>query len=137
MVVGLVGLFREPHAVRLLARPHTYQSRPTLDAYTLMWLQRHQDAIDSLPAFVHYPALFVLADGGASRSGYWAAAVMDYLHTHTMYDEAMRNSYFSQYLFCLSGASGGSVGNGSFVAQLAAENTLKQGARPHVAKRFL
>jgi hypothetical protein len=46
---------------------------------------------------------------------------MDYLHRQTLYDSAKGKSFFSHHLFCLSGASGGSVGNGSFVAQLAHE----------------
>jgi hypothetical protein len=121
VLVVLAGLWREPHHVRTAPGPNSYAQRPDLKTYTLWWLDKHKAAIESLPPNASYPALFVLADGGASRSGYWAAAVMDYLHRQTLYDSAVGKSFFSHHLFCLSGASGGSVGNGSFVAQLAHE----------------
>ena len=63
-----------------------------------------QAEIDSVP---EYPVYFVLADGGASRSGYWVASVLSKLQ------DTSRNA-FGRHLFCLSGASGGSVGNASF-----------------------
>ena len=50
-----------------------------------------------------YPVFFVLADGGASRSGYWVASVLGMLHDST-------NGKFDDHLFALSGASGGKRG---------------------------
>jgi hypothetical protein len=50
---------------------------------------------------------FVLSDGGASRSGYWVASVLSRFEDSTA-------GNFSRHLFCLSGASGGSVGNAAF-----------------------
>jgi hypothetical protein len=52
-----------------------------------------------------------LSDGGASRSGYWVASVLGKLEDTSQHD-------FSKHLFCLSGASGGSVGNAAFYTLL-------------------
>jgi hypothetical protein len=66
-----------------------------------------------------YPVYFVLADGGASRSGYWVASVLSHLHERTRYRYGTNLSYFTDHLFCLSGASGGSVGNTVFLSSYA------------------
>jgi len=52
------------------------------------------------------PIVFVLADGGASRSGYWVHRVLERLHRS--------DPQFSNSLFSLSGASGGAVGIASY-----------------------
>jgi hypothetical protein len=59
--------------------------------------------------------IFVLADGGASRSGYWTASVLGKMEDST-------KDSLSRYLFCLSGASGGSVGNATFFSLLYVRN---------------
>ncbi|MBK7946366.1 MAG: hypothetical protein IPJ85_14145 [Flavobacteriales bacterium] len=53
----------------------------------------------------------MLADGGASRSGYWVASVLGRL-------DRLSSGCFQTHLFCLSGASGGSVGTGTYYALL-------------------
>ena len=60
-----------------------------------------------------------MSNGGASRSGYWAASVLAALEDST-------HGEFSQHLFCLSGASGGSVGNAAFFSVLRAKESLKK-----------
>jgi len=88
-----------------------------------------------------YPVFLVLADGGASRSGYWTALVLSHLDSSTAImgdtlqaglqpDSTSRRQYaFRDHLFCLSGASGGSVGNGVYFAalKLAAEGKAGSG----------
>ena len=69
------------------------------------------------PGTTSYPVFFALANGGASRSGYWVASVLGAL-------EDQSQNKFSEHLFCLSGASGGSVGNASFFSLLRARDSL-------------
>jgi hypothetical protein len=64
-----------------------------------------------------YPVYFVMANGGASRSGYWTAKILSKLE-----DESAGK--FSDHIFCLSGASGGSVGNATFFSLLRAKEKL-------------
>jgi predicted acylesterase/phospholipase RssA len=109
IVVGSIPGF-EPHNVQLTnykdpnAKP--FNARPDLKSYFSQWLAVRKNAIDSS---AEYPVYFVLADGGASRSGYWTASALSKLQDST-------KGKFGDHLFCLSGASGGSVGNGSFFA---------------------
>lgn len=110
----------DPHKVKLITAENQYDLRPTLVDYTDQWLGRHREVIDTLGEHETYPAFIVLANGGASRSGYWVARVLNELHK----DEQLKNempSRFQEHLFCLSGSSGGSVGTAAFVAQLIAE----------------
>ena len=99
---------RESHYVRLAEKEpaNISRERPDLRTYFLNWAQHNREAIMKKDTF---PLLFVLADGGASRSGYWAASVLGKFHDET-------NGKFDEHLFCLSGASGGSVGNGTYFA---------------------
>ena len=100
------GLWTERHRVDLLDSTETMQlgQRDSFQEYFNKWVRLRQADIDSAS---EYPVYFVLADGGASRSGYWVASVLSKLQ------DTSRNS-FGRHLFCLSGASGGSVGNASF-----------------------
>ena len=66
-----------------------------------------------------FPVFFVMANGGASRSGYWTASVLSKLEDESKGD-------FSKNLFCLSGASGGSIGNGTFFSLLRSKDNLRR-----------
>jgi hypothetical protein len=87
-----------------------YAHRPSLDTYLRAWLRR-------LPSDTtrRYDTYFVLANGGASRSGYWTASVLGRLE-----DSSLGNpdGKFSDHVFCLSGTSGGGVGVATFFALL-------------------
>lgn len=111
ILIGMIPGF-EPHNVQLQSaastNPLPYRSRPTLHSYFENWVKERRSQIDSATV---YPVYFVLSDGGASRSGYWTAAALGNL-------EDRSQGKFSSHLFCLSGASGGSVGNGSFYSLL-------------------
>jgi hypothetical protein len=113
IILILVIIFasnRESHFARLAKKEpgNISKERPDLKTYFLNWAQHNKNAILQKDTF---PLLFVLADGGASRSGYWAASVLGKFHDET-------NGKFDEHLFCLSGASGGSVGNGTYFALL-------------------
>lgn len=109
ILIGMIPGF-EPHRANLTSykdpNGKPFNERPDLQTYFSKWLSLRKQSIDSS---TRYPVYFVLADGGASRSGYWTAAALSKLQDST-------NGKFGNHLFCLSGASGGSVGNGSFFA---------------------
>jgi hypothetical protein len=109
----ITGFFSEPHAVQLnstnSAQDAPFQKRQNFEEYLKHWMDHHALELqrDSI-----VPLIFVHADGGASRSGYWVASVLARLEGE---------AGFSRNLFCLSGASGGSVGNATFFALLNAK----------------
>lgn len=117
--VFLVGLFSEPHKLRTMDND-TPKKRIGFRTYVKDWVSNPQRAatIDSLKdSSGAYPVFMVLSDGGASRSGYWVVEVLSKLT-----DDSKQAPYpFHKHLFCLSGASGGSVGNGTYAAALANE----------------
>jgi predicted acylesterase/phospholipase RssA len=103
--VFIIGNFTERHKVNLVhSDTANFKQRAPLKQYFKRWVDERKDAIDTS---ANYPVYFVLADGGASRSGYWVASVLSRLQDET-------GGRFGKHLFCLSGASGGSVGNASF-----------------------
>jgi hypothetical protein len=113
----LIGWLVEPHYTSLPEKQDTsavFTNRQQLKEYFTNWVNQRKQVLDSSDS---YPVYFVLADGGASRSGYWAASVLSLLEDTT-------KGKFSQHLFCLSGASGGSVGNAAFFRLLYSKNTL-------------
>lgn len=137
----LIGGKFEPHRVNILSDTKAnYKNdktqRPVLKQYFSNWLKSRKAELDTTTK--EYPLFFVLADGGASRSGYWTATVLGKLQDTTA-------GKFSHHLFCLSGASGGSVGNGTFMALLKyrnelaahANHTYKNGAAAFLKNDFL
>ncbi len=114
-LIVIAGFVVETHGVRYLHtdRKETYAGRMHFRQYVAQWLEWHREELeDSTRPF---PLFLVLADGGASRSGYWSASVLARLHEATRIAGTGR-SYFLDHLFCLSGASGGSVGNTVFLS---------------------
>ena len=112
LAIVIAGFFNEPHDVNLLQlnESNQYNARPSLRAHFNKWIEERKIQLkdSSLKTF---PVYFVLADGGASRSAYWTASVLGKIET-------ISSGNFSKQLFCLSGASGGSLGNMSFFATL-------------------
>lgn len=109
MLAIIVGLFFSPYDLRKTeVEQKAYNNRPSITKYTADWLNARKDEIEKSDTFKVY---FVLADGGASRSGYWVAGALGRLETETGHE-------FSNRLFCLSGASGGSVGNAVYYSLL-------------------
>ncbi len=140
ILIFLVGSVFEPHFAKLIELPSSekdkivFKDRPSLFKYFDKWTDSRKAAIEKDSS---YAVFFVLSDGGASRSGYWTASVLSKLEDTT-------NGNFSKHLFCLSGASGGSVGNGTFLAllknkALLTENrkSFTQGAQEYLRSDFL
>ena len=115
LLVILVGAISEPHNVRRIPPANAsvgnmYAQRADLQQYFSQWIKDRTEEISD-PTTETYPVFLTLADGGASRSGYWTASVLSRIEDDT-------KGRFSRHLFCLSGASGGSVGNAAFFASL-------------------
>jgi hypothetical protein len=112
LIVFVFGQWTERHRVALIEKKGFAQQRFTAKAsvkdYFVQWVKDRDSLINKSNEF---PVYFVLSDGGASRSGYWVASVLGKL-------EDTSQHAFSQHLFCLSGASGGSVGNAAFFTLL-------------------
>jgi hypothetical protein len=138
-LIIICGFLFEIHPVRTKKineqAKQVYAERPAFRKYLENWINWNRAAIDSSTQF---PVFFTLADGGASRSGYWAALVLGRLHEQTRYDKSLSNrSYFTDHLFCLSGASGGSVGNASFLASLLVQQKHPELPSDTLSARYL
>jgi predicted acylesterase/phospholipase RssA len=110
----IIGSYRESHYSEIPDKKNTanlFANRQTVNEYFKNWMEQKKS---ELKDGAEYPVYFVLADGGASRSGYWAASVLAKLNEET-------NGKFSEHIFCLSGASGGSVGNVAYLNLLRAK----------------
>jgi hypothetical protein len=80
--------------------------KDAIEAFTMRL--KHIQGADTL----NDTAYIVLADGGASRSGYWAALILNQLNREM-------NGRLKDHLLIMSSTSGGSVGNGYFYRLLA------------------
>ena len=114
----IMGLIFEPHDVHLSEKKTStaYNNRQTLNEYFSNWVTQRKAALDSNNG-KEYPMFFVMSDGGASRSGYWVASALAKMNEET-------GGKFNQHLFCLSGASGGSVGNAAYFNLLRAKQSI-------------
>jgi hypothetical protein len=140
-------LLRDPHYVRQIkpaAVVNGYARRVDLESYLREWLKRVPDR--GKDSGKPYDVYFVLADGGASRSGYWTASVLGELQDSSMFDVGGRLTdslgWFSRHLFCLSGTSGGGVGVATFYSLLAdrqratAESSYLKSGRDFLKRDF-
>lgn len=137
ILVFIIGFWTERHKVNLVhSDTANFKQRAPLKQYFKTWMEERKTAIDTSSS---YPVYFVLADGGASRSGYWVASVLSRLQDET-------GGRFGKHLFCLSGASGGSVGNASFYLLLKkrgneninpADSSYLKDARAYLKSDFL
>ena len=116
-----IGSVKEQYMVLLPQKKitdsqHRFSNRQQLPEYMGNWLAQH-DSLIRKAGGRKYPVYIVMSNGGASRSGYWAASVMGYLQDKS-------GAAFSDHLFCMSGASGGSVGNATFFSLLMNKNQV-------------
>jgi predicted acylesterase/phospholipase RssA len=116
----LLGQFSDPYEIEPLPY-ETATPRPHLDTYFQQWVDHRGAQID---ATENFPVFVVLADGGASRSGYWVASVLDAWQQMYAGPDNLNN-----HLLCLSGTSGGSVGNAAFYAQLQTQSAAGSASR--------
>ncbi len=114
LLAFLLGL-KETHHVRTFELKENavngYNKKPKLKEYLSAWLNERLDSTDS-----RYDMYFVLSNGGASRSGYWTAAVLGKIEDASLKDSLPGR--FSDHIFCLSGTSGGGVGVAAFFSLL-------------------
>ncbi|MCS3798051.1 patatin-like phospholipase family protein [Niastella sp. OAS944] len=111
IIVFIFGQWTERHYTGLIENPPkkvSFANKASVRDYFIQWVKDRDTLIRKSQGF---PVYFVLSDGGASRSGYWVASVLGKLEDTSNHD-------FSKHLFCLSGASGGSVGNAAFYTLL-------------------
>ena len=135
LIVALViaGFLREPHFVSLRRKDineHSIPTRPTLKSHFVEWIKERNRSIDDSSTKI-FPVYFILADGGASRSAFWTASVLAKIEQKT-------KGKFSKNIFCLSGASGGSLGNMTFLGskQVSTENIIKE-VQEYLSNDFL
>lgn len=136
VVLAFLLGFGETHYVRTVdvkAAGNNYANRPQLKAYLTSWLNDRTISADSNGK--DYDVYFIMANGGASRSGYWSASVLGKLEDASLqYDSADR---FSNHIFCLSGTSGGGVGVATFFSLLRDKEQNKNPVYEASAKAFL
>ncbi len=117
-IAFIMGFIFEPHDVHIMDKKTAarFDNRQTLQEYFKNWVELRKSELDDSTKTKEYPMFFVMSDGGASRSGYWVASALAKMNEET-------SGRFNQHLFCLSGASGGSVGNAAYFNLLRAKQT--------------
>jgi hypothetical protein len=119
----VIGGLHETHYVRtneLVNDDNNYANRPQLKYYLAQWLSQRNVLADS--SGNGYEIYFVMANGGASRSGYWTASVLSSIEDASLINDPgisrTDTGRFSDHVFCLSGTSGGGVGVATFFSLL-------------------
>jgi hypothetical protein len=130
----IAGFFNEPHDVQLIRQTTNAslsKSRPDLEQYFQQWINTKKELLNDSTQ-KEFPIYFVMADGGGSRSAYWTASVLTKLNIET-------SGKFEEHLFCLSGASGGSLGNMTFYSTLnqKVDTSQLQNVRNYLSNDFL
>lgn len=116
LILAFILGFGETHFVRTVkpsGNDNNYASRPQLNTYLTAWLNDRNVIADSNK---EYDVYFVMANGGASRSGYWTASVLGKIEDSSLVNSPTNR--FSDHVFCLSGTSGGGVGVATFFSLL-------------------
>ena len=135
-VLALVFGLAETHYVRTFEPPgdnNNYANRPPLKTYLTAWLNDRNVLADSSSG--GYDVYFVMANGGASRSGYWTASVLGKIEDSALvYSPENR---FSDHVFCLSGTSGGGVGVATFFGLLKDKGLKEKPIYSLSSKEFL
>ncbi len=106
--------------------------RTNLNDYLQRWLThpQRQELISKSDSSRPFPVYLVIADGGASKSGYWVSSVLAKMEAETASDP------FSNHLLSLAGASGGSVGNAAFYSLLKSGTSDKPASFETETKNF-
>lgn len=126
LLAVIFGLYINPYQLRTEdldgGEVNQFGKRLDLKSAVHAWLNdsiRHQEIVaanDSNP----YKVYLIMSDGGASKSGYWSASCLAYF-------DSVCGGSFTDHILCLSGASGGSVGNGAFYAGLIGRDSATYG----------
>jgi len=124
----------ETHYVRTIdTGNNNYENRPQLNVYLDAWLNERSSLMDS--SATAYDIYFVMANGGASRSGYWTAAVLGKIEDSSIVHSP--TDRFSDHIFCLSGTSGGGVGVAAFFSLLRNKQINTRPLYEASAKKYL
>jgi predicted acylesterase/phospholipase RssA len=132
-LIAFFSGLKETHYVRRIHLENSanhYDKRPALESFLRHWLNQRVDS-GSKP----YDTYFVLANGGASRSGYWTASVLGRLEDSSM--KYCGGDRFSNHIFCLSGTSGGGVGVATFFSLLHDRHKIPDTTYEKSARHFL
>ncbi|OUR90787.1 hypothetical protein A9Q87_12605 [Flavobacteriales bacterium 34_180_T64] len=84
--------------------------RLVLDVFINEWIDDRKAEILTHDSSNPFPIIMVSSEGGGSRAGLWSFLVQSYLYERNP-------DYFEIYLFSITGASGGGVGNNMFYTQ--------------------
>jgi len=128
------GKIYNPYNIRTspVSETQSIVQRPEMITYVQDWLKKRKDMIAASKSF---PVYVVIADGGASRSGYWVHSALSAIQERTEYMDP--GNAFSEHLLVLAGASGGSVGNATFYALLKKNMTQDSVAFMRDGREFL
>jgi hypothetical protein len=118
VVFAAFGFSNDNHAVRVMGN-HNIGTRPDLSAALSRWEAENPDG----------PLILVAASGGASRAGYWTAAVLRELDRRTA-------GAFGRHVFAISAVSGGSLGAVGYAARLADVGGAGRCHDPDAERRF-
>lgn len=125
----LISNIAEQHWVRMeKGSDQLFANRPGLEDYYSQVIKPRL-----LEDTIAPPLVFVLADGGASRSGYWTSSVLGKLTDEYGED-------FTGKVIAMSGASGGSVGISAYFSLLSSEDhpdSYQDQSRDFFANDFL
>lgn len=131
----IIGLFGDPYNVQLNVAENEpiYSKRNSLDDYINNWFGIYGGGRkDEILKSTTYPIYLIIADGGASKSGYWVASVLAELEKEARKEGIV----FSDHILSLAGASGGSVGNAAYYSMLKHQNEIRQVDFTSVADSF-
>lgn len=112
----VMGRSSEQYAVRISDTTDSlaYSKRQKLDEHFQAWTKSREQFM--LPGDTTFDAYVVIADGGASRSGYWVSSVLSALQD--LPADSNRKDRFGDHVYCLTGTSGGGVGVSTYYAML-------------------
>jgi hypothetical protein len=110
-----------------------YANRPSLQKYLTAWLNDRKWLADTTSKDTDI--YFIMANGGASRSGYWTASVLGKIEDSTLKNNP--TDRFSDHVFCLSSTSGGGVGVASFFSLLRNKEQAQKPIYDASAREFL
>jgi hypothetical protein len=132
LLIAFLLQFRETHYLRTveLTSTNNYKNKPDLKKYLTAWVNERMDTTQS-----RYDMYFIMANGGASRSGYWTAAVLGNIEDASLLKKLPTR--FSDHIFCLSGTSGGGVGVATFFSMLRNKQTDTAALYAASAREFL
>ena len=129
-LIFLLGFFIDPYKVNTIKTDTPrFGERVTMEEYFDSWFEKNQSKLKDTASTKRIPVYVSLADGGASRSGYWVAKALGKL------EDTLK---ISENLFCISGASGGTVGNITYYDLLMNKvDTAHNAAEAFLSRDFL